>query len=342
MNLFIKRLLSFSIFLIILLVVLLFLYIKLDPFKVIKSYDSYYDTNANGWVALNRDFVSTTTFIKNSESIDYDSFIFGNSRSIFYQVDDWKKYLEPDAKCYHFDASNESLWAINKKIEFIDKCGINLDNVLLVLDYPTIIQDKQREGHLSTISPALVDYSNLFDFHKKFYFAFLNPKFLYAYIDFKVSGEVRPHIKKMAILNDIQYHYDVTTNEIRYENFENLIETEEDKYYTSARLSLFYDRDTLVQNYSRPAILKAQKKLFNNIQSILEKHNSKVKVIISPLYDQMKLNESDLIYLKDTFGEDNVFDFSGINEFTNNYKNYYENSHYRPHLARKLLEIVYE
>ena len=39
----------------------------------------------------------------------------------------------------------------------------------------------------------------------------------------------------------------------------------------------------------------------------------------------MKLNESDLIYLKDTFGEDNVFDFSGINEFTNDYRNYYRN-----------------
>ena len=56
----------------------------------------------------------------------------------------------------------------------------------------------------------------------------------------------------------------------------------------------------------------------------------------------MKLNESDLIYLKDTFGEDNVFDFSGINEFTNDYRNYYEISHYRPHVARKILEIVYE
>lgn len=342
MKRFINRLLKFSVFLIIPFLALLLIYITQDPFKVIKSYDSFYDTIASASVGLNKDYVSTTTFIRNSESINYNSFIFGHSRSVFYQIDDWKKYLEPDAKCYHFDASNESLWAISKKIEFIDKCGVNLDNVLLVLDYPTIIQYKQREGHISTISPPLVDNSNLFYFHKKFFLAFLTPKFLYAYIDFKVSGEVRPHIKKLAILNDIPFHYDITTNEIRYENYENLIETEEDEYYTSARLSLFYDRDTLVQNYSRPAILKRQKELFTNIQSIFQKHNSKVKVIISPLYDQMKLNESDLIYLKDTFGEDNIFDFSGINEFTNDYKNYYENSHYRPHVARKILEIVYE
>ena len=164
MKQFIKKLLNFSFFLTIPFLALLCLYIILDPFKVLKSYDSFYDINSSGWVGINKDFVSTTTFIRNSEKIDYNSFIFGNSRSIFYQIVDWKKHLDSDSKCYHFDASGEALWTLNKKIEFIDKQGNNLNNILLILDYETIIQDKPKEGHLFIISPPLVNNSNLFDF----------------------------------------------------------------------------------------------------------------------------------------------------------------------------------
>ncbi len=340
MKQFIKRLLNFSFFLTIPFLVLLCLYIILDPFKVLKSYDSFYDTKADGRVGLNRDFVSTTTFIRNSEKIDYNSFIFGNSRSIFYQIDDWKKHLDSNSKCYHFDASGEALWALNKKLEFIDKQGNNLNNILLILDYATIIQDKPKEGHLFIISPPLVNNSNLFDFHKTFYLTFLNHKFLYAYLDFKLSGKVKPYMRTSYLLDDRPLNYDITTNEIRYNYFEKLIE--DGKYYTHERLSVFYDRDTLTQKYSSQSIFEEQKKIFQNIQSILEKHNSKVKVIISPLYDQMKMNDNDLIYLRSIFGQNNVFDFSGINEYTNDYSNYYESSHYRPHIARKLMEIAYE
>lgn len=340
MKQFIKRLLTFSIFLIIPFLALGVLYIKLDPFKVIKSYDSFYDANKNGWVALNKDFVSTTTFIKNSKHINYNSFIFGNSRSVFYQIDDWKKYLEPGSVCFHFDAALESLWALDKKIEFIDEYGFNLYNVLIILDHSIIAQDRPRSGHIFITSPQLVNNSNLLEFHKTFYFAFLSPKFFYAYMDFRQSGKFKPYMKKNGLLNDIPQSYDIKTNEIRFDYFEKMIE--EDKYYTPEILSRFYDRDTLSQKYSLQNISNEQMKLFQNIKSILEKHNSKVKVIISPLYDQLKLHEQDLIYLKSVFGAENVFDFSGINEYTNNFKNYYGKSHYRPHIARELLEIVYE
>lgn len=340
MKIFIGRLLNFSFLLVILLLVLLSLYIVFDPFMVMKSYDSFYDEKASGYVGLNRDFVSTSTFIKNSKKIDYNSFIFGNSRSIFYQISDWEKYLDSNSKCYHFDASSEALWALNKKIEFLDKQGSSLNNILLILDYATLIQDKPKEGHLFVISPPLVNRRNIFNFHKTFFLTFSNPQFLIPYLDFKLSGKVKPYMKNKNLLDDRPRTYDITTNEIRFDYFEKLIN--EDKYYTTERLSVFYDRDTLTQKYSSESIFEEQRLILKNIQSIFKKHNSKVKVIISPLYDQLKINDKDLDYLKGIFGQKNVIDFSGINDFTNDYKNYYESSHYRPHVARKLLEIVYE
>ena len=234
MKKFIKKVFVFSLIAIIPLTILGFIYTILDPFKVIKTYDSFFDEKDTGFVSTNRDYISTMTFIKNNEKADYNSFIFGNSRSIFYQIDDWKKHLDLNSKYFHFDASGEALWALNKKVEFVDKQGNNLKNMLIVLDYSTIIQDKPKEGHLVVISPPLINNSNLFDFHKTFFRAFLNRKFLFAYINFKLSGKVRSYMK--GYIEDRPLKYDPTTNEIRFDYFEKLIE--ENKYYTAERLSV--------------------------------------------------------------------------------------------------------
>lgn len=314
------------------------LYLYFDPFKVLYDYESFYESDGKAVVTLDKDYVSTTTFIKNSEKINYNSFIFGNSRSIFYQVSDWKKHLNKNAICYHFDASGESLWAINKKVAFIDENENKIENMLLILDYSTLIQDKPQSGHLNIISPALVYNSNIIEFHKTFFLAFLTPKFFYAFLDFKVSNQFKPYMKEGNLLDDTSGTYDNITNEFRADHSENLIQ--ENKYYTPQKLSEFYERDT-IQRYSPKCIYDSQKNILDNISSITKKHNTQVKVIINPLYDQLKINESDLKYLKTLFG-DNVFDFSGINTFTNDYKNYYESSHYRPHIAREIMEIVYD
>ncbi|MCF1190806.1 hypothetical protein LRR18_04345 [Mangrovimonas sp. AS39] len=340
MRKFIIKIIQFSFIGIIPVFIVGVLYFVFDPFKVLYDYESFYETNAKAMVMLDKDYVSTTTFIKKSTDIDYNSFIFGNSRSIFYQISDWKKHLDENTVCYHFDASGESLWALNKKIEFIDNQGNNLENVLLVLDHETLIQDKPKSGHLQIISPALVDNSNIVEFHKTFFTTFLTPKFLFAFIDYKISKRIKPYMKEGHLLDDKKRNYDNKTNELRFDFFEDLIS--QDKYYTPERISIFYDRDTTIQSYSPECIKGNQKLILENISSIIQKHNTQLRVIVSPLYDQKKINKSDLQYLKTLFGEENVFDFSGINKFTNDYTNYYESSHYRPHVAREIMGIIYK
>mgnify|MGYP003111556304 CR=1 FL=1 len=336
---FLLKIVRFSLIGLIPFLILGILYLYYDPFKILYKYDSFFEKNAKGRVILNQDYVSTTTFINNSPKINYNSFILGNSRSIFYQVSDWKNHLDESASCFHFDASGESLWAMNKKIEFINKNGNEIENILLVLDYATLIQDKPKSGHITIISPALVDNSNIIDFHKTFFRAFLTPKFIYAFLDFKISGQVKPYMIKNNLLDDRHRNYDILTNELRFDYFENLVRV--NKYYTPKRLSVFYDRDTTTQKNLPKVIFENQKSILNNILSITKKHNTEIRIIINPLYDQLKLNKRDIVYLKSIFGEENVFDFSGINTFTNDYRNYYEESHYRPHIAREIMEIIY-
>ncbi|KAA6321899.1 hypothetical protein EZS27_028503 [termite gut metagenome] len=320
---------------------LFIVYLILDPFKVIKSYDTFYDINAKGRVGLNKDYISTTTFIKNYKKQNYDSFVFGSSRSMVYQISDWRKYLSPQSHCFHFNASSEILYGLQKKIEYIDSKGIEIKNALLVLDHSTF-EKESNSGHLWIISPALVGNSNILNFHFTFFKAFLSPKFLYAYLDFVISGKIKPYMTKNHLLEGGTLNYDVSSNEHRWYDFsENMINNNESAYYTKERLSVFYKRDTLLK-YSPISIRENQKKMLNDIQRIFNKHKTNYRIVISPLYDQLKLNKTDLEYLENVFGKDNVFDFSGINTFTQDYTNYYEDSHYRPHVARKIMEKIYE
>jgi hypothetical protein len=334
MKKFITRILSF--FFPFLVVVMA--YVVLDPFMVLKGYDTFFDPKANGWVGLNKDYVSTTTFDSNYQKEQYNSFIFGNSRSIFYQVSDWKRNLKPKSNCYHFDASGEALYSLYKKVKYIESKKLEIKNVLLILDYSTLIQDKPKTGHLFVISPQLENNENLFSFNFEFLKAFLSPKFLSAYIDFKLSGKVKPYMKNDNLIDDRPSKYDLSTNEIRFDAFEALINKGE--YYTNDRKSVFYKRDT-IQTFSPIGIAVNQKIILKEILDIFVRQKTNYKIIINPLYDQIKLNPQDLDYLIQLFGNENVFDFSGINKFTKDYTNYYESSHYRPHVACEIMELVY-
>jgi hypothetical protein len=319
--------------------ILLAYYIVLDPFMVIKKYDKFYDSDSKGWVGLNRDYISTTTFDNNYRKRQYNSFIFGNSRSLFYQVSDWKNHLTANSNCYHFDASRESLYGLYKKVKYIDSKNLKIKNALVILDYVTLSQEKPKAGHLYIISPLLENYSNILLFHLEFLKAFLSPKFLFAYFDFRISGKVKPYMKKGDLIDDRPMKYDITWNEIRFDVFEDLIS--KGKYYNEERMKSFIKKDTL-QTISPVAITEKQKKILKEILDVFHKHKTDYKIIISPQYNQVKLNTRDLYFLIQLFGEKNVYDFSGKNKFTIDYHDYYERSHYRPHIAREIMTIIYK
>lgn len=321
-------------------IILFIIYIILDPFKVIKNYDSYYVSDEILGVGINMGYVSTSTFENNATVYKYDSFIFGNSRSRFYEIETWKKYLDKNAGCFHFDASLETLYGVYKKMQYLDKKDINIHNALLILDYDTLTQVKSSQGHLFIISPQLENNKNIIDFHLTFFKVFFSPIFLFAYFDYKLSGKVKNYMVKENLLDNTLIHYDLETNETSCPQFEMLIENGE--YYTTERMKIFYPRDA-AQRYDYPiSIYNQQEMMLTEINYILQKHKTNFKIIINPLYDQKKLNSHDLAYLKLLFGENNLFDFSGVNEFTNSYSNYYENSHYRPCVSREILKIIYK
>ncbi len=315
------------------------LYIALDPFKVIGHYTTYYQSGKPVTFSLNKDFVSTENWLNHYPEYQYESYIFGNSRSMYYEVDKWNRFIHADvSKCYHFDASGESLYGIEKKINFLDSRNAPIKNALVILDYGTLNQTHNSEGHLFAKDPHISGQVHL-SFQLECFQAFFDVKFFRAYLDYKLSGRVKEYMKKDFLLDDRPLYYNYVNNEIRQPYFEDMIARNPDAYY-QPRAAVFYTRDS-VQKISPPIIGQAQLQMLQHIQAIFAGRQTNCKIIINPLYDQIKLNPADVLVLQHLFGAGNVFDFSGKNNFTCSRLNYYETSHYRPHVAAEIMKQVY-
>lgn len=319
-------------------IMVLLFYIASDPFKVIWHYDNYYHETGAARGTMDKDYVSTANFENRYAEQDYDSFIFGNSRSIFYQVADWMPYLASNSHAYHFDASGETLYGLEKKLAFIDSKQLKINNALLILDDELLSHDAPKTGHLYAVAPQLTGKGTYVKFHTEFLKAFISPKFLAAYLDYKISGKVKPYMTRDKLLDDNFVTYDPIINEERQDKQEHLIA--EGKYYTAQQMEVFYNRDT-VQQFASAVIADSHLKMLKNIKSLFDKHKTNYRIVISPLYNQKKLSAKDIAYLIQLFGRENVYDFSGINAITNDYHNYYEASHYRPHVAKEIMKQIY-
>jgi len=333
MKKFIKAFLIFISFPILYFIVLTIGYLYFDPFKVLYKYENY----TSDGLALNRDFVSTEVFIKNKNKYNYNSFIFGSSRTIAFRPSSWKKYLKPNDHVFMFDASSENIYGIYNKIKFLDSTRIKIDNALIIICRGT------------TFTPLVNNKSVLFIKHPKtsgessteFYTVmfkgyFSNPMFLFNYYCYKISGSYKPFMngyiaKDKSTLNPI-------TNETNLVDWDNELRKDPESYYIK-QAHHFYtragERTDSINN-----ITEDQKIILNKIEKILKKNNTKYKLVISPLYEQVKFSKQDINILTSIFGK-NIYDFSGKNKFTDSYLNYYESSHYRPFVGNSIMKSIY-
>ncbi len=316
----------------------LLLYVIMDPFRVLREYEVYYTSGEADYVVLNRGYVGTETFAQQHPRHRYDSFIFGNSRSLFWQVRDWQPLLHEGASCFHMDGSDESLYNVHRKIRYLDSEGVRIRQALLVLDFSLLGRAEAQTGHLTATPPRLTGYRNILSFHGAFLLAYLDPRFLLAYYDFSVFGTYREYMRDHNVLNAEPMAYDAMTNEIRYPQFEHAIET--GTYYTGKRKALFYKRREDIP--SSPACIgPTQLRLLTDIRDIVERQGSVLHVVVSPLYNQRALHVRDRATLQEVFGMQCVHDYSGVNDITEDFRNYYELSHYRPHVAARIMREIY-
>lgn len=311
------------------------LFTFLDPFRIIHEYDNY---SENQIVTPNRDVVSSKMYLKNNNKYNYNSFIFGDSRTLAFKTKSWKQYLPTSSIPFVFDGSGESIFGIYTKIVYLDKTNANIDNCLLIISTDwTFAHESDQQGHLFIKYPTIAGTS-WFNFYMVFIKDFLDFKFLKNYFQFIFT---RKYVSSMyGYIEDTKFKYDTITNDFWIIDLENEIKENPITYYRK-RMDIFYQRDS-IRLPAKVQISKKQISMLNEIKEIFIKKHTNYKIIISPLYNQIELNVEDLLILQDIFGKDSIYNFSGKNKFTSKKENYYESSHYRPLVGDSILSIVYK
>lgn len=307
-------------------------YLIIDPYKVLYHYDKYFISNKIQRIDLNKDFISTQNFINKYDTYKYDSYIFGSSRSMHYHINDWKKHIN-GASFYHFNANYETLYGLEKKFEFLDKRSVKIKNALIIIDEELLASIDNKEKELISLKHPALSGQSMIGFELIYFKAFVSKEFLFPYLNLIINN------KMSDIFMSGIGEYNDTTNEVKWSLTENSILRNPDSFY-NAKKNVFFERN-LIQKYDTARLDSSRIVMLINIKNILLKNNANYKIVISPLYDQIKMNQADLEILKRIFGSKNVFDFSGINEITSDMRNYYEESHYRPHIATKIMNSIY-
>jgi hypothetical protein len=153
----------------------------------------------------------------------------------------------------------------------------------------------------------------------------------------EVNGKVFPNKASDIYTND--YNHNCSSPEV-IERYGNIITSQEHRHRIDSMkaIGFLYPRaDSLIYNPQK--ISDNEKVLLNKILGILNNHNTNYTIVIPPIYDQHKFHPDDSALLDSLFGE-NIYDFSGVNEFTQNEYNYPDRKHFQPYISKIIIDSV--
>lgn len=304
------------------------LYLIDDPFMALHRYQTY-----DAPTRLNENIVEWGIY-QNARDAHrpFNSFILGNSCTMAFRCADWEHYLPKGSRAVRLFGNAESLAAIDAKLKALNKDKANIGNVLIILDVTAMDKDQLKSGFEYILPAEVSGRSQLltqFDLLR----AFFRPDFLYAYLRYKVSGKIDENSKFMNPYGRVR---DSRNNDCLNPR-ERMIAKEGERYWEDIKQKAALRKTSVAPPY----IYAPQAEVLRSIASQLKRHQTSYRFIISPDFNEVKLNPKDKLALEAIFGKQNVFDFSGKNAYSIDYHNFYESSHYRPCLGRQLLKVIY-
>lgn len=314
---------------------LLIVFTAIDVFKFFGDYDNYYDKS---FVSLNREHVCFNTYRNNIDKKHYNSFIFGSSRSQSFKTNEWKKFLEQSAVPFHFDASGEGLRGISDKIKYIDNTENKISNALVIIDRTILNQVTSRSGHLFIPNPEISGDSKI-DYYTTILKAKMNPKFAAAYIDYSLFKSYRNYMGKFIIKDKYKNTHDSISCDIWYGKDQEIKDDSIGYYKNLDKKNVFFVRPTLNRLDLRVTDLEIEQLI--EIRKIFLKHKTKYKIVVAPLYNQICLEADQLVKLQEIFGPENIFNYSGVNKYTESKGNYYEASHFKTSVSNDIMKEIY-
>ena len=308
MRILIKKILIF----ILPLIVLFASFLMMDPFRIIKDYDTYDDT----FVSLNRSFVCYKTYLNNKNTYNFDSFIFGSSLSLSFKLKEWAKYIPQEAIPFHFDGSGEGIYGIYHKLKFLDECDAPINNSLIIISNEGLAGLGVKNGHmLFNIAPPALSDESVFNFYLTFLKKSFDLKFVMAYVDYSLFDTYRGYMGLYFEQKSNAQRFDPINCDYHIPN--GIATNKQDSLlYYNERISngVFYERTKI--NTNTYEITDAEIEYLKGISKIFDKHRTNYKIVVAPTYDQIPIPNDQLNLLYSILGQDNVYNFSGKNRFT--------------------------
>lgn len=309
-----------------------------DPFKVFFSYIDYYTGNK---ITGNREQVCYDLFEKQIPKGKIRNFIVGSSRSEAYKTNYWAKCISaPENTCFHFDGSGYGLFRANNAIKFLSAHTEKIDNLLLIVDPEFLAETTNPQDHLFIHPPAISGESKL-AYYWIFLKASLDIEFIFDNLIYNITGKYYNFMGHHISSSKNSFISNNATADIWY-GYDKDILKDSVGYYQKLLREAGLDKRSPIQKYSDVIIKNEQIRLLSEIKACVLKSNISIKIVISPLLNQLKVNEKDYAVLCGLFGKDNVYDFSGINKYTADRRNYYDKSHYKPYIANDILNQIYK
>jgi hypothetical protein len=296
-------------------------YIVSDPFKTISNF------NLKRFSTVNRDYLSIELFLKNYTDINYDSFIFGSSRACGINTYHWKSYLKDDSKPFLFQAWGETVTGIYQKLKFLDNKNIDINNAIILIDIPGSFSHIQEPMTALAIKHYKLSGLSWIQYQAVLFYSFLKP------------SQIFKSTKEIFIQTEYIVGFDTITNDWFLSNKDTW--NVKPKQDSTLNKSKFFERKN-IQTFSEKLINSSFRDMLFEIYNILKKHNTIYKIIISPSYDQIAINRQDLLTLKQIFGRNNVYNYSGKNKLTDDKFNYMDINHFDLIVGWYMIEDIYK
>jgi len=301
-------------------------------FGTYKNYSWKYNFQAIGDLA-------TKKLCNLNSSIPYNSFIFGSSRSTGLYGCYLNQKLQ-NSNFFHYANWTETIGGIAAKLEFLDSKNYQIDNAVIFFDTNGTFRGDGKINDTDHYYLTKESRFNYYATHYKRFFTNMNIDKIRILAGTRVSDATFTNWESDPHTNDPRH---VCTSEVLI-NYGNK-ELDSLQYHETIdslrKVGFFYERDG-AQKFLDSQISNREKLYLSRIKEIFDKHNTQYFIIISPLYDQLKFSEQDMSVITKLFGN-RVYDFSGVNDLTNDYYNFNpDRRHFHPYVSKLMFdEILY-
>ncbi len=273
---------------------------------------------------LNERFLKIEFLDKHNK--EFNGYMFGSSRIGTTYPSTIEQYI-PNSKFYNFTVASANLYDYMMHLKYLVKNRYPVDYIYLQLDIDNMNQYGKFESiYYKKLHPYVLDES----------LSWFYIQHLIGVFPLNIKGKIDKNLH-FDYANRSEYFFD-TGMWTKPGKEKQLIENCQSYVKNEATFHLKHKRDV----YYTTAMKSIE--ALSEIKRICIKNGIKLYLFIAPHNQNMMdtfVMKDYLNYLKDITSIVDFYDFSGYNSVTTNNCNYYEMSHYRPHVGEMIAARIF-